>query len=85
LRLEPPARREGRRRSPDALDTKAIDHIKVRMLLDEALERGIGDARRIEAWTFGAWAICAVAAQRIEPVAGFNQQGADLGAGKSAL
>jgi hypothetical protein len=49
--------------------------------LNQALERGVGDARGIEAGSFGARAIGTAAVQCIEPIAGLDQKCADFGAG----
>ena len=69
----------------DAFGAKSVDDSDVRMLLDQAVERGIRDIGGIEARSFGAGAIGAPAAQRIEAVADFDQKRADFAAGKNAL
>jgi hypothetical protein len=73
------------RQTPAAFGPQAIDGIKIRMLLDEALERGIGVARGIEARSFQALAIGAAAAQGVEAITRFNQQRTNLCAGKGTL
>lgn len=62
-----------------------VDDREIGMLLDQALERGIGDLRGIKTRPFTSMSIGAAAVQCIEPIAGFNQQHAGFGAGKNAL
>jgi hypothetical protein len=57
------------RHTPDAFGTQAIDRIKIRMLLDQPLERGVGQVRGIEPGSLAARAIGAAAAQRVEAIA----------------
>ena len=69
----------------DAFGAQPIDSLKIRMPLDQAIERGIGDPRGIEPRSLRAWAIGAAAAQTVEPVADFDQKYADFSAGEFAL
>jgi hypothetical protein len=70
---------------PQALGSQAVDGIEVRMLLDQALEHGVRDAGGIEARPPDARPVGAATAQRIEPVASFDQQRPDVGAGQFPL
>jgi hypothetical protein len=73
------------RRAAHAFGAQTIDKCEIGVLLNEALERAVGDARGIEAGSLDALAIGAAAAQGIKAVAGFDQKRADLGAGQFAL
>lgn len=78
-------RNVARRGAAGAFMPQPVDDREIGMLLDQALERGIGDLRGIKTRPFTSMSIGAVTAQCIEPIAGFNQQHAGFGTGKNAL